>query len=62
MHFLQKKAVVSAVVQSEVENIFLIKPHRLRHKEMLNGLNKVKGFEQKFKCLNGVNTVNMHTT
>ena len=52
---------VSAVVQSEVKNIFLIKPHRLRHEETLNGLNQVKGFEQKFKSLNGVNNVNMHT-
>ena len=30
---------------------FLIKPQRLRHKETLNGLNQVKGFEQKFKSL-----------
>jgi hypothetical protein len=36
--------VVSAAVQSEVENIFLIKQHRLRHKETLNGLNQVMGF------------------
>ena len=28
---------------------------------MLNGLNQVKGFEQKFKSLNGVNNVNMHS-
>jgi hypothetical protein len=33
----------------------------LRRKEMLNGLNQVKGFEQKFKSLNGVINVNMHT-
>jgi hypothetical protein len=52
---------VSAVVQSEVENIFLIKPHILRHKETLNGLNQVKGFEQKSKSLNGVNNVNVQT-
>ena len=37
---------------------FLIKPNWYRHKEMLN---KVKGFEQKFKCLNGVNNVKIHT-
>jgi phosphotransferase system IIB component len=36
-----------------------MKPHRLRHKEMLNDLNQVKGFEQKFKSLNGVNHVNL---
>ena len=52
---------MSAVVQSEVENTFFTKPSRLRHKETLNGLNQVKGFEQKFKSLNGVNNVNMHT-
>ena len=46
---------VSAVLQSEVENV-LIKPHSLRCKEMLNGLNKVQRFE--FKSLNNVN---MHT-
>ena len=27
----------------------LIKTHSLRHKEMLNGLNEVKGFEQSSK-------------
>ena len=27
----------------------------------INGLNQVKGFEQKFKSLNGVINVNMHT-
>ena len=49
--------MVSAVVQSEVENIFLVKPHSLGRKEMLNGLNQVKGFEL---SLNRVNIVNMH--
>ena len=45
-------------MQSEVEhccfynNIVLVKPHSLRHKEILNGLNQVKGSEQ---SLNGVN-------
>ena len=28
---------------------------------MLNGLNQVKGFEQKLKGVNGVNNVNMPT-
>ena len=28
---------------------------------MLNGLNQMKGFEQKFKSLIGVNKVNLHT-
>ena len=33
----------SAVVQHEVENMFYLKPHSLRSKEMLNGLKQVKG-------------------
>ena len=33
---------MSAVVQSEVENILFIKPHCLKHKEMLNGLIQMK--------------------
>jgi hypothetical protein len=41
--------------------IFLRRPHRLRHEETLNGLNEVKGFEEKFRSLNGINNVNMHT-
>ena len=44
-------------MQSEVENIFLVKPHSLGRKEMLNGLNQVKGFEL---SLNGVKNINIH--
>ena len=35
----------------------LVIPHSLRHQEMLNSLNQVKGLEQ---SLNGVNNVNAH--
>ena len=42
-------------MQSEVENIFLVKPPSLRRKEMLDCLNQVKGFELSvnvmFRCV-----------
>ena len=58
--FSAEKAV-SAVVAYKVRLKIFFNETRLRHKETLNGLYQVKGFEQKLKSLNGVNNVNMHT-